>query len=854
MEDIYVSVSLPSQSLPGKSMKGKVTYRNIESFYIHAVKVDNSMLGKNINMDMVESKKSSGCVRIESSHLTGKPFYMTSSFDMLPLESGVYAIVVSTTDNLSGLIRNAYKDSRIPVMLVSGITVLKSTDTKKKGENQVIYVVNGENQSPVADAKVTFTRAWNNSKWKNVTLTSDKDGMVKVPSGSYNVSIKRGNDIYQDDVYDRGYYSDSKEFVQGSVFTDLSIYHPGDSVGFVTTIYTRHNQTLRAASEKNIKAILQDANYQELDTIQLKTDLFGRANGKFRLPTDGLLGNWSVRICDDKNNITQTFFDVSEYKSPTFYVTTEGTDGEIELGTPVRIKGEVRSYSGMPVSGAQVKYNVTFVPWYRYGRHSSSNANYGGTSTTGSDGSFVIELPTASLKGTPYQFGRYQLNVSATNEAGETQEGMPVRFALGQAYSIRNNIPEMICADNKDRIKADVTVYDMLDHPVIKKIYYTVTSLPDSTVISTGSFESGSIPVDFKSLKSGRYKAVFSLTDNSGSDDKVDARDMGDEERSEATFIVWRRSDKTPAVKPAVWLPEDKITVGHDNIIDGKVKVKVGSSYPDSYIFSELSDLKGVYSRKWLKVSDGMVEIDVKSPSEMERVKVSFSGMRDLEGLNKSVTLIPEIQTKKLEIRVESFRDLLVPGSKENWKFSFSFDDKSMASLPVMAVMSNKALDALSPFQWSFNPYGSIYWSLAGELYVRNIGKETWSFYPNRTNVTGIKSFPLPQWNTYGYSLYSDGVYVRDSMGSIKIRGTHMMKSAATAEAVEYDSVETIEESSMAPASAVAPANGAMKMQELAMDDGLAENKVETGSIAPEEGQLREVECPLAFFMPDLTT
>ena len=172
----------------------------------------------------------------------------------------------------------------------------------------------------------------------------------------------------------------------------------------------------------------------------------------------------------------------------------------------------------------------------------------------------------------------------------------------------------------------------------------------------------------------------------------MDARDLGDEDRSDATFIVWRRSDKTPAVKTSLWLPEDKITVGHDNIIDGKVKVKVGSSYPDSYIFSELSDLKGVYSRKWLKVSDGMVEIDVKSPSEMERVKVSFSGMRDLEGLNKSVTLIPEIQTKKLEIRVESFRDLLVPGSKENWKFSFSFDDKSMASLPVMAVMSNKAL------------------------------------------------------------------------------------------------------------------------------------------------------------------
>ncbi|MDE6297622.1 MAG: hypothetical protein K2L89_07215 [Muribaculaceae bacterium] len=851
MEATYVNISLPMQTLPGKKSEGTAKFRNLDKFYIHAIKVDDSVLGENINMDLVANKKIAGSVCIDRKHKEEKPFYSTSTFDMVPLESGVYAIVVSTNDNLSGLIKNAYRNSRIPVMLVSRLSTITSCDDKKGGENQALYVVDGNNQSPVEGAKVTFTPSWNNKKWKTVTLTSDKEGMVKVPSGSYNVSIKKGNDIFKDNVYERGRYVNTKEVLDGSVFTDLSIYHPGDSIGFVTTVYTRLNQTLKAASGKEIRAILMDANYQKLDTIQLKTDSFGRANGKFRLPTDGLLGNWSVQISDDKNNITQTFFDVSEYKSPTFYVTTQGVEGEIELGTPIKIKGEVKSYSGMPIPGASIKYNVTFIPWYRYGRYAARNATYGGASTTDQDGSFIIELPTAALKDTPYQFGRYQLNVTATNEAGETQEGMPVSFALGKAYSIRSDIPVMICADGKETINSSVSVYDMLDHPVKKTVYYTLKSLPDSTVVASGNFESGKIPFDIKSLKSGKYTVLFSLSDNKGSDAEDGKGETGGE-KSESTFIVWRKTDKTPPVETSLWLPEDKITVTSENITAGKVKVKVGTSYPDSYIFSEISDMKGVISREWLKVSNGMVEVAVKSPSDMERVKATFSGMHDLEGVQKSVMLIPEIQTKKLQIKVESFRDLLVPGAKENWKFSFSFNDKEMASIPVMAVMSNKALDAISPFQWGFNPYGSLYWGLAGEMNTQSLSNQSWSFSPDKNSESRIKDISFPEWNTYGYPLYSG----REGMGSIRIRGTRnmaMMKSAATAEAaeVESDAVFYAVEQSQALA-AGAPINGAMK--EEAKDEALAENPVETGAVAPEQEVMREVECPLAFFMPSLVT
>lgn len=856
LAQVSIRIELPDQSLPGKKISGDVTYRNIEDFYIHAVKVDDSYLDKNINLNMLENKKVAKSVHISKSQDMTKPFYETSPFEFISLESGVYAIVTSRTNDLSGLIRNAYRDSRIPVMLVSRLSVLTSSDNRKReGENQLLYVVDGNNQAPIEGAKVTFSPAWNNAKWKTVSFVSDKDGKVKAPAGSYNVMIKKGSDIYQYSVYDRGEYREPNEITDGSVLTDLSIYHPDDSVGFAAIVYTRFKQEFKSAAEKDIRAFLVDANYQLRDTINLRTDKFGRVNGKFRIPEDGLLGSWSVRVQDKKNIIAQSFFEVSEYKSPTFYVLTEGTEGEIELGEPVRIRGEVKSYSGMPLGGATIKYDVNFIPWYRYGRNAGMNANYGGVVTSSPDGSFLIELPTSSLRDTPYQYGRYQLNVSATNEAGETQQGRPVGFSLGKAYSIRCNIPDMICVDKGEKADASVTVYDMLDHPVVKKIFYIVKSTSDSAVVASGSFDSGKFPVEFSSLKSGEYKASFSLTEEGVLENRNDDKGGFGKERAETSFVVWRISDKTPAVKTALWLPEDKITVSADNLRNGKVPVRVGSSYNDSYIYSELSDLNGVYSRKWLKISDGIVEVDIKAPGNSERVKATFRGMHDLDGVQKSVVLIPEIQTKNLEVNVESFRNLLTPGAKESWKFSFAFDDKVVPSVPAIAVMSNKALDAISPFQWVFNPYGSLYWNLPGVVSSQGIRKYSWNYSPEKEMNSRITSFETPQWNTYGYYSLVNGGIMTGRGGALKIRGTSMMKSAATVKTEEaFDSSDgvMIESVPVMNYAAAAPDNGALK--ESIEEEKLSENPVVTGGVHDESEQIRDVECPLAFFMPDLIT
>lgn len=857
MTEVRVDITVPVQVLPGERIKGSASISNIGKVYVLMVKVDDSLLGNYVPLNQAENGKVTAAVPVESKRMGETPFYDHLPFEIESQNPGVYALMASTTPDKKGIIRNVYKDSRIPLMSVSRLGILTSTDNRAPaGKGQVLYVVEGKNQRPVAGAKVTFKPSWKNSKWTTVVLTTDSEGAVKVPEGSYNVTVVLGKDILKGQVYSSGGYSTPKQMKDGSLFTDLSIYHPGDSVGFTGVVFTRKGQTLEVAAGREIKVSLEDVNYQEKASIKLITDKYGRINGKFALPNDGLLGYWSLKMQDENNYLCQTNFVVSDYKSPTFYVTTTGTEGEVKLGEVVKVKGEVKTYSGMPVGGAVVKYDVNFIPWYRYGVRNVGNASYGGETTASSDGSFMIELPTARLKDTPYAFGSFRLNISATNQVGETQQGSPVSFSLGEAYEIMAHIPSYIKVENGGKVDATVSVVDMFGYPVKKTIHYRLTNVADSLVVAEGECQPGKFDYKFMNLKSGEYKIEFSLVSFSNSPERDLTVDTGDEieedEISVSKFIVWRSEEKCPPVKTELWLPETQRVLTDREMKDKKVRISAGTSYPDSYIFAEIADMSGVKERKWLHVKENMIEIPVSTPNPEGRVRITFVGMHDLKSIERSLTLIPEIQTKGLDIKTVTFRDKLTPGAKEEWRFKFTFNNESLASLPVMAVMTNKALDALEPFSWVFNPYGSLYWSIPGDIGSWGVRNQTWNYRPESNPGVSLQRYLYPDWNTYGESLYGGG---NRRINSMSIRGTRMMKAAKTEDTLEEVAYDMAYSGGMVEMAAAAPINSEMKA-----DGGeLEESGVTAGQSAQdndlsESDVLREVECPLAFFMPELET
>ena len=154
-----------------------------------------------------------------------------------------------------------------------------------------------------------------------------------------------------------------KEQPFGTVLTDLSIYKPGDTVRFVAVAGVRKGNDMKETGSKAMEVVLRDANYQPVDTVRGTTDTYGRLTGEFRVPTDGLLGSYAIQLVTGDRVVAGTNVQVADYKTPTFKVETGKVAENFKLGDVLRIEGDARTYSGMPVAGAKVSYTVTYSPW-----------------------------------------------------------------------------------------------------------------------------------------------------------------------------------------------------------------------------------------------------------------------------------------------------------------------------------------------------------------------------------------------------------------------------------------------------------------------------------------------------------
>ena len=126
------------------------------------------------------------------------------------------------------------------------------------------------------------------------------------------------------------------------------------------------------AAERRIAVELRDANYQPVDTLVLTTDLWGRAEGSFTLPSSGLTGNYQLRAGEAQGVRTsfsngQTSVQVSDYKLPTFVVEKTAVGRPASVTQPATVDGVATTYSGFPVAEAKVKASLSVMSgfWLR---------------------------------------------------------------------------------------------------------------------------------------------------------------------------------------------------------------------------------------------------------------------------------------------------------------------------------------------------------------------------------------------------------------------------------------------------------------------------------------------------------
>ncbi len=903
------SLSTPSQWLPGKEGKISLTASNISDGYLLLVPVENSLAESQKLTNSTLRASSEPTVLRHIIHTQTGPSVYTDTISVNPLQSGYYALVMSKTSDLGGLYPEL-KSNHPDMILVSGLTafcsdeatVSKNMDPGNKGGqysvsvDTYLYVSRATDNSPVKGAKVDFTSTYYRGKGEKKTSITDPDGKVALPFENCKALITLGKERL---LWDggKGYASPPPGAVlSASIMTDLALYHPGDSINAVVVLSRCENNIVNVASDRKFKLVLRDANYKEVQTLDLKTDDSGRAVASLQIPAEGLTGRFMLSARDGNDNIGTTFVDVADYKAPSFRVildkpeitdyeyVSESENGESSSkdrnGERIEISGSVTTYSGAPLADANVtlsfSYRQMWRPWFNY---SVPATEYGVEVSTDERGNFMTELLLSNQNLKDYMTGYFTVSATVTSAAGETQSSSPGSFTLGEGY-------EIVYAGNGDveitgnEVSLPVVVNDMSGNKIVKNLSYSLTRLDysgkkEEKVVASGEFQSPSLKLRSGLMPSGVYNLKVILAEGCKT-----MNNEGDYEWRPDTLsqrlTVFRPDDKLPPVETPLWIPQ---SVYYASPGESHVEVTFGSGFADEWIFCQTVDRFGTIRREWLRPEGMNMTVKVESPREGEMKRIFLCGTHDLDNTINSIAIYPAEENRKTEFRVETFRDKLVPGSLEKWRFKllsgWSPEEgkngkqgmSEVEGASVIAVLSNEALNAITPFRWNFYPRSVIDNNTVGRLRHYIYG-ETYANYRLSRFVSADYDdarFELPSW-LYSGEFYDYGYMVPYGQSS-RIMYKSMSNRYMSSRAVTTGAVEAYEMADMAVAEAAPEmetasdkiyvrgtksVNGSLKLEEEVVVGGGEGAGTESG--AESDVNFRSMEMPLAFFKPLLTT
>lgn len=743
------------------------------------------------------------------------------------------------------------KNQSAPVLRCSGIALSNGTN--------VVMATDPESGAPIDGVKLSM------HNYKGTVVKSaltDAEGLADLPridrvsyitgsKGADNTSYCNYSSWYGDDDDDWEYTA--------RIFTALPIYHPGDTVRFAAVVY-RYNKTgHRVCPGMEVETTLYDTNGNEVDTLKLTTDQFGRVEGSFAIPKDGLTGYFSIDISstgkDDDTDMTEAnSFMVSDYKLPTFEIKDLKTQRGVPANGDVTITGTVATYSGFPLADTKVTLDLSVAKrmWWR----STPDQSFYSTDTvTDADGHFEIVLPAALLADAPIANGTFTADMTALSAAGESQTGYTC-FTQGPAYSIAAVLPNEY-EISSPALKLPVRVTDIMDNSVEQTVRYRIMRDKDE-VVMTGSFQSGSPIVDWSKVPSGRYNIEFALADSTLADPVTTSG-----------CILYRLSDKMPPIETALWVPRKSFTGARGT----KIEIPYGTTATDSHILVTVwNDLK-IVSRKWHTPAAGNHTLSVDVPSDGTNLNVTFATVNDYEFSQASVKVYAKDVASSLDIRIESFRDRIIPGDRETWTITVTDNTGTPQASAVILDMYTKAMAQLEEPDWSFYPrsyYNSWQFRWYSPAMFNTLDASAYSRYANYKPY-GVSTL---DWQLYGKSF----IFNRN----IRMRGMRNMAMAVTdLIAVKEDAADAEEavvemEEEAYPAEKKAAMTGSVAMaapmlygyatSEDSLDEvvtvgyGVAtvETDADGGNGAAGEREeaesYRMPEMPLALFEPMLTT
>lgn len=314
-----------------------------------------------------------------------------------------------------------------------------------------------------------------------------------------------------------------KDMEDAEIYLDRAAYNPGDTVRFKVVMYTVGADGRMSAVQagRKFSVNVSDVTGKVFATMELVTNEFGAAAGEAVIP--GFLernGRCSLSVDCGGRNLDTAYFMADEFVLPTYTVEFEKDDAYHLPGDTIIVKGQIKSWSGHPLSSADVSYRIAYGDFSREGELE-----------VGTDGSFEItfrsndndpadyrvEVKVVDLTGEAkeaFRYVRVQSHLYVSAEMEDEADGR-IEYVADDRLPFDWNGSSSVMKGDTARIRFNV--HSVFGANVVKEVDYRV--LDGKRTLMKGKTETGKyVTIDLSGLPSGVYtvEAESSYTSGDG--------------------------------------------------------------------------------------------------------------------------------------------------------------------------------------------------------------------------------------------------------------------------------------------------------------------------------------------------
>ncbi len=684
---------------------------------------------------------------------------------------------------------------------VTNIAIVDKSDSK----NNIYQVIDRNNGQPIPNAKVTLKLRRNRYDEQTEYKTTNSNGEIqfaKTKNSYWQLNFiveNKGDKAYFDNYYMQRSFNDNddkKIIYNAFLFTDRSIYKPGQTVYFKGIAMKTEDGKSEIIEGKSITLTLQNVNNEEINKLVLKTNDFGSVSGEFILPNNGLTGDYKIYSSfgnADSGYINSHYFSVEEYKRPKFETTFNPVTETYKINDSVTVKGNALAYAGSNITDAKVVYRVhrkvqypRWYFWYRPWFNSEPQEITYGESITNDKGEFEITfkaLPDQSVDASSLPIFNYEITADVTDLNGETRSATTIVNVGYHALTANISVDAKLDKTQKDHkltidtknlngefipSKGTIKIYKLIAPKSVLRA--RPWKAPDYQMLSESEFkqrfpnDAYANEDDSNQWKKG--KLVFEKSFDTNTSKELALGNIKKWESGQYIIVLETKDkfgqDVKDQTKTVLFSDKDKQISDHQlfSVVTDKATYTIGDTA--TLTFASAANIKVTVDveKDHKTVKTEMIQLNnskqtINIPVTQNDlggfvVHYSFAAFNSFESgsLNMSV---PYPKTD-LDIETLTFRDKLQLGTDETWSFKIKGPKGDKVTAELLASMYDASLDQFKAHNWTFNPIQNpIYYSYSYRNAGQSFGNITFRLQQERAPYYQFKTQQYDQMNWFGF-------------------------------------------------------------------------------------------------------